>query len=494
MALWGTLALVVGTVARGIGRGARDLDPEHRRDGLGLALIAAAVIVAAATWFQVDGWFIAWSGAIATTLLGTLAWLAPVCFVALAWRYLRHPDQNATTGRLMIGAGAVIVGFVGIWHLTQAHPTPSSGGEAMDAAGGLVGWIGTAPVVAAVGPIVSGVVLALVVFFGILVVTGTSVQALRGYVVGWWLSVRGAATLLVPPDPRDLENADEAEDAQLELPGHGQELMDDFISAELAESNLPDLRDADVLRDTPLVGDEPFATPLALDEERPAAGLLVPAGATAADDQPTDVIAVVGPNDDTQALVPVTVDGDDTVTLVPVADSGPPAEPTIDPIPEGSPTQVPVMVSGRYGLPKAELLKAGASHKKATPVNDQVVKALREVLDQFGIDAVVSGFLRGPTVTRYEIELGPSVKVERVTALSKNIAYAVASADVRILSPIPGKKAIGIEIPNTDRELVAVGDLAKTLKANSLWRTLPRCPTSWLRVRPAPASPVASTH
>jgi S-DNA-T family DNA segregation ATPase FtsK/SpoIIIE len=465
MALWGTLALVVGTVARGIGRGARDLDPEHRRDGLGLALIAAAVIVAAATWFQVDGWFIAWSGAIATTLLGTLAWLAPVCFVALAWRYLRHPDQNATTGRLMIGAGAVIVGVVGIWHLTQAHPTPSSGGEAMDAAGGLVGWIGTAPVVAAVGPIVSGVVLALVVFFGILVVTGTSVQALRGYVVGWWLSVRGAATLLVPPDPRDLENADEAEDAQLELPGHGQELMDDFISAELAESNLPDLRDADVLRDTPLVGDEPFATPLALDEERPAAGLLVPAGAIAADDQPTDVIAVVGPNDDTQALVPVTVDGDDTVTLAPVADSGPPGEPTIDPIPEGSPTQVPVMASGRYGLPKADLLKAGASHKKATPVNDQVVKALREVLDQFGIDAVVSGFLRGPTVTRYEIELGPSVKVERVTALSKNIAYAVASADVRILSPIPGKKAIGIEIPNTDRELVAVGDVLRSSPA-----------------------------
>ncbi len=465
MALWGTLALVVGTVARGIGRGARDLDPEHRRDGLGLALIAGAVIVAAATWFQVDGWFIAWSGAIATTLLGTLAWLAPVCFVALAWRFLRHPDQNATTGRLVIGAGAVIVGVVGIWHLTRDHPTPSSGGEAMDAAGGLVGWIGTAPVVAAVGPIVSGIVLALVVFFGILVVTGTSVQALRGYVVGWWLSVRGAATLLVPPDPRDLENADEAEDAQLELPGHGQELMDDFISAELAESNLPDLRDADVLRDTPLVGDEPFATPLALDEERPAAGLLVPAGAIAADDQPTDVIAVVGPNDDTQALVPATVDGDDTVTLAPVADSRPPAEPTIDPIPEGSPTQVPVMVSGRYGLPKAELLKAGASHKKATPVNDQVVKALREVLDQFGIDAVVSGFLRGPTVTRYEIELGPSVKVERVTALSKNIAYAVASADVRILSPIPGKKAIGIEIPNTDRELVAVGDVLRSSPA-----------------------------
>ena len=475
LAAWTALALVLGTLARGIGRGARDLDPEHRRDGLGLGLLAAAVIVAAATWFQVNGWFIDWAGAIATTALGALAWIAPVCLVALAWRYLRHPDQNATTGRLVIGSGAVIVGAVGIWHLTRGHPTPSSGGQAMDAAGGLIGWIGTAPVVAAVGPIVSGIVLGILVFFGLLVVTGTSVQALRRSVVGWWRSLRGAATLLVPPDPRELDAQESLEesDEPLALPGHGQDLMDAID----ATTGLPDLRDADVLRAAPLVGDEPFATPLAIDEERPAAGLLVTASLLD-DDQPTDVITpVAGPDDDTMAIpaIPAIVAGvsndDDTITLTAVPAMGVPVataakkEPSIDPVPEGSPTQLPVMATGRYHLPKAELLKAGSSHKKSTPANDQVVKALREVLDQFGIDAVVSGFLRGPTVTRYEIELGPSVKVERVTALSKNIAYAVASADVRILSPIPGKKAIGIEIPNTDRELVAVGDVLRSSSA-----------------------------
>ncbi|MGB1078677.1 MAG: DNA translocase FtsK 4TM domain-containing protein [Candidatus Nanopelagicales bacterium] len=504
-AVWIGLAHLVGSIARGIGRGARDLDPEHRRDGLGLGLIAGAVIIAAATWFRVEGWFIAWSGTIATAIFGALAWIAPLCLLALAWRFLRHPDQNATTGRLVIGSSAVIIGVVGIWHLTRTSPTPSDGAAAMNSAGGVVGWIATAPVVAAVGPIVTGVVLAIVLAFGLLVVTGTSVQALRGYVAAWWRSMRGAASLLVPPDPTNDDAANdgatsessgemdlEDDGDELVLPGHGQDLMD----APAAR----DLRDADVLRDTPLVGDEPFATPLPTDaaaDDRPAAGLFVQAGTGLAldanadphgADQDTDVIPVVGhsggSDDDTQALAPV-LDGDvaaaddNTVTLTPVgADTGASTpvtaaaavaaaapEPVIDPTPEGSPTQVPVMTSGRYRLPKAELLKTGAGHKKSTPANDQVVKALREVLDQFGIDAEVSGFLRGPTVTRYEIELGPSVKVERVTALSKNIAYAVASADVRILSPIPGKKAIGIEIPNTDRELVAVGDVLRSSSA-----------------------------
>jgi len=135
----------------------------------------------------------------------------------------------------------------------------------------------------------------------------------------------------------------------------------------------------------------------------------------------------------------------------------------------GRPTQMALVVgdSSNYKLPGLDLLAKGGDREVSTRGIDDMSKTLEETLLQFKVDASVTGHTAGPTVTRFEIELGEGVKVNRVLSLSNEIKYALASGELRFLAPIPGRSAIGIEVPNRSRQLVTLGDVLSSREAQA---------------------------
>jgi DNA segregation ATPase FtsK/SpoIIIE, S-DNA-T family len=446
--LWMVAAHAAGFVARRFGKSARDLDPLHQRDGVGLAFLAAAFIVGATSWFHMHNFAGRLLAGLFLGAFGSAAWTVPLLLGLLAWRFLRHPDRNAQTGRMVIGWSCLLLGGLGLVHIAAGTPQPSAGESAMRAGAGLIGFVVSAPLVAALTPWIAAPLLALVSGFGLLVITGTPVHRVPDRLA----ELRGFAQRgdLGPGDAGDDPAAEIEGSATTGPLGRGGRKRPPAIEA--GEHHRP--------YDTPILGDGPGGKAAGTGRQRGAA---VP--------QPADAAAPPAEDPDESLL--------DALGFGAAGAAAPAPHETVA-APEGAarpdaglrdaPTGVArgeqLTLSGSaessYILPPMALLKPGSAPKERTRANDMVVRALSEVLEQFEVDARVTGFKRGPTVTRYEIELGPAVKVERVTALTRNIAYAVKSADVRIISPIPGKSAIGVEIPNADKEIVSLGDVLRS--------------------------------
>jgi S-DNA-T family DNA segregation ATPase FtsK/SpoIIIE len=413
--LWLGIAGLCGAIARGIGSGARDLDPEQRRDGVGFAILALGLVAAGSVWWNVSGAVGRIIRDVTTSTVGVLAWAVPIVLFVVAWRTLRHPDTNGPVGRQVTGWLLVSGGVLGLVHLSHGVPRPSDQDpDAMREAGGAIGYLFSAVLIDLLTtPYLVAPLLILVVAFGALIVTGTPVYA---------------------------------------VPGRLAELRDQALGRDTAEAPESDPKQPATRRRHPRTdlmaptdsGDEPYDNPLIdgpdHDKPEPAAKRRTP---------PTPVPPVPTPDD--------TADTEDTAET---------ELPPMEPIP-GRSEQLALSGDITYNLPDSTMLREGSPHKARSAASDDVVQRLTEVLEQFQIDAQVTGYTRGPTVTRYEVELGPAVKVEKVTALSKNISYAVASNEVRILSPIPGKSAIGVEIPNVDKEMVSLGDVLRSAKARS---------------------------
>jgi S-DNA-T family DNA segregation ATPase FtsK/SpoIIIE len=385
--IWSAIAKALGASIRFITRGAKDLEPEHRRDGIGLILLIVALIAAATSWMQLDNAFGRAAYAFFYGGFGRVAILTPILFGYFAVRLFRTPQDKGATGRITIGSLLLVLSSTGLIHILNPSSI-NTGATAMREGGGWIGYGVSTPLVALLTDMLAIPILILTLIFGALVITATPfskvIDLFKSLLSGASNRVSGAL------DQRRERKLEREEFEIADTPPFETPLVQDFSNKQ--EEDLDE----------------------EIDEER--------------------------------------FDEEFTVEIPKPEISAKPARPV----------QLLLSSTDSYELPSMDLLRTTPSSKTKTKANDQIVQSLTEVFAQFEIDCEVTGFMRGPTVTRYEVELGSGVKVEAITALSKNIAYAVASSDVRILSPIPGKSAVGIEIPNSDREIVSLGDVLRS--------------------------------
>jgi S-DNA-T family DNA segregation ATPase FtsK/SpoIIIE len=494
--MWMGLAHVAGGAARALGP--EQLSKEERRDGLPFFLVLLSIAGAVIEWFLIndpiaqtlDAW--TFGG-----LFGRVAFALPVIMLLFAVWLFRNPSSVHDNGRIGIGLSLLLVTVSGLCHIFGGQPAPSQGMEVLALSGGVIGWMIAAPLIFLITDIGASIVVILLLILSLFIITKTPPNKIgeRSRELYAWLF--GAPL----PAPEERAAAKEAKTERIQAQKTKQIELDGLDDAQddTDEGVLPWWRrntskreedpdfssavstdGADYEADPPAA--DPLSTLLNRGPDAAAGGFdtalesVQPPAPRSQDHYGTEVLedlrkaeeAIKRYTGEVEAVPHASgLHADDPEGLTEVL-------PGLDPLDEAaavdrSATEIdygdkPALP---YVLPSSTTLTAGPPAKARSAANDEVVKSITEVLRQFSVDAKVTGFSRGPTVTQYEIELGPGVKVERVTALSKNLSYAVASNEVRILSPIPGKSAIGIEIPNTDREIVTLGDVLRSATATN---------------------------
>ncbi|MFC5993183.1 DNA translocase FtsK [Pseudonocardia hispaniensis] len=373
----------------------REIDPAHRRNGLGVALIVLAVVVAAGVWWGAGGPVGAGLSAAVGAVLGVTGALLPVVLLGVGIVLMISEPHPEARSRLILGTLLLSLGVQGLVHLFTGLPDDPAN---WSRGGGALGYLAATPLASGLTGWVATPVLVLLSGYAVTVLTDTLVTEIPDRV----------RRLLGRPVPEPGDDEQAAEDG-----------TDPVLEAEVEPLRRPSrrrqAREADAFRDEP---DE--ATEDTQAGESPRRPTARPAAASE----------------------PAQAAGEQLAMAV--------REPASD---------------SEYLLPPSDLLPSGPAPKTHSRANDAMIEAISGVLVQFNVDAQVTGFTRGPTVTRYEIELGVGVKVEKITQLTRNLAYAVATDNVRLLAPIPGKSAVGIEVPNTDREMVRLGDVLRSSAA-----------------------------
>lgn len=427
--------------AHAVGAGARALSPdkiakEDRRDGLPFFIFLLGIVGAIFGWVLIKqdwahGVHVWTMGA----LFGRVAFALPVIMIIFAIYLMRHPSTVRDNGRIGIGLFLFIVSISGFFHVfflkAGKAVQPYDGEWPLAYSGGIFGWLISVP------------------FFNTITIWGT-VPVLAAFTFGSLLIMTKTAPNRIAERLRELVTYLFGESKAKE-------------SVEEVEEDIPDAFDGTKVpwwRRGKSAEDSAFDTPLvAADESSDNDDAF---DAIFNDNLQTTQLNVPSVDSviDTTATEPITIPAVAPAFVAPPAPAA--ASPAAPDAQAAQAAQAAPRVNRPYVMPPLAILAPGTPPKAKSAANDLVVASITSVFKEFGVDAAVVGFSRGPTVTRYEVELAPGVKVEAVTRLASNISYAVASNEVRILAPIPGKSLIGIEIPNTDRETVSLGDVLRS--------------------------------
>jgi len=465
-------------------------------------------VLALREWFGISGAAGDLLHHIAAGPVGVLGVFVPPLLAALGIAMLRVHSLGAVHARVSVGCLGLLTALTGMIQVGSGNPVLKNNIGGLEAAGGLLGWLVGYPLAALFSSVGAFILFLLLTAFSALVLSGKTVAEIRELLEQYRAAdsdgashgadgsgdslarrllgrVRGGSeragasgadsdqTALLDSYDGDepFRSALEVEESASRKRGSGRRKRSADRQAQQttitelfepgadhgAHSEGEDFVIPDVGEETDVIA-SPASSAASATRSRPAGpaggsvasgpaagGQRKPSSAKRSAPQPTPQ-SPSGFDAVTEETPEVALEEPDLADQIAMSDMA---------LPDGS----------TYTLPDDALLGPGPGHSTRTPANDAIVESLQNVFAEFNVDATVTGYTRGPQVTRYEVHRGRGVNVSRITGLEKNIAYAVASDEIRLLTPIPGKSAIGIEIPNSDREMVKLGDVLRSQAA-----------------------------